>query len=124
MRPSPAVQSFLKARLPGLKALLCVCTGSIVATFSGLLSGKTATAPRILLPMFRKSHPDVKWVEQRWANDGNVWTSGLVTNGIDMVMAFIKKEYPELAPFVCEVGDVAERSGSYEKPLVVLEPFE
>jgi transcriptional regulator GlxA family with amidase domain len=123
LRPSQALQSFLQTRLPELKALLLVCTGSIIGAFAGLLEGKTATAPRIVLPMLKKSLPNVKWVEERWANDGNIWTSGLVTNGIDMVTAFIREEYPELAEVVCEVADVPERSGKYEKPLSVLAKF-
>jgi transcriptional regulator GlxA family with amidase domain len=38
--------------------------------------------------------PNVKWVkEARWAEDGNIWTSSGISAGIDMMFAFIEKQY-------------------------------
>lgn len=38
--------------------------------------------------------PNVKWVkEARWVVDGNIWTSSGISAGIDMIYAFIAKQY-------------------------------
>ena len=45
---------------------------------SGILTGKSASGPRALIPDLKKKFPTVKWVaDKRWVTDGNIWTSGM-----------------------------------------------
>lgn len=69
-------------------ASLFICSGLIAALQSGLLAGKTATAPRPMIDAPRKTHPEINWVAKRWAHDGKTWASGAPLNGIDMTKAF------------------------------------
>jgi len=71
---NPAMVRFLAAQAPGCKALLSVCTGAFVLHAAGLLSGKTATTHWGSLDRLR-ALGDVKVVEQRFVQDGDVWTS-------------------------------------------------
>ncbi|KAL8721355.1 MAG: hypothetical protein Q9181_007727 [Wetmoreana brouardii] len=63
-RPSPAVQQFLHTQCAHVRAFMTVCLGYIPALFSGILDGKTATAPRELLPLLSEEAPGVQWVEE------------------------------------------------------------
>jgi transcriptional regulator GlxA family with amidase domain len=84
----PRMVRFLAAQAPGCKALLSVCTGAFVLHAAGLLSGKTATTHWGSLDRLR-ALGDVKVVEQRFVQDGNVWTSAGVSAGTDLMLAFI-----------------------------------
>jgi transcriptional regulator GlxA family with amidase domain len=55
---------------------------------AGLLRGKTATAPRFLLPLAKEMSPDTNFVEKRWCRDGKLWTSGALLNGLDLMREF------------------------------------
>ncbi|MGF6347491.1 DJ-1/PfpI family protein [Variovorax sp. W2I14] len=85
---NPAMVQFLAKQAPGCKALLSVCTGAFVLHAAGLLSGKTATTHWGSLDRLR-ALGDVKVVEQRFVQDGNVWTSAGVSAGTDLMLAFI-----------------------------------
>lgn len=95
-------------------ALLTVCTGYLLAVHSGLLKGKTATAPRGLLPMLKVQFPDVEWADRRWTRDGKLWMSGGVTNGLDMMSAFVRSQWePEMVEIVLGMLDVGSRGQEY-----------
>ena len=70
--------------------------------------------------MLREKAPDVEWVAKRWTADFDdkkkkkIWTSGAVTNGTDMVAAYIKDTFdPRLAKLVCALADVGDREQEY-----------
>lgn len=87
------------------------------ALAAGLLEGKTATAPRALLGMLRAQSPGVNWVEKRWANDGKLWTSGALNNGLDMMAAFESEVWGgegTLAEHMLRWGSVPRRDVDYK----------
>ncbi|KAH8112462.1 class I glutamine amidotransferase-like protein [Phellopilus nigrolimitatus] len=132
--PSAETLSFIRTHAKSARALLVICSGILPVAFAGVLTGKRATAPLIMLPMLRerglinpnraREHldtlpvvPDVEWTEKRWEVDeeGKIWTSGMVTNGTDMVAAFLKKTFaPDLANLVCSLADVGDREQDYQ----------
>ena len=80
--------AFLRKCEPTALAFLLICLGVAPALAAGLLEGKTATAPRPVLPIYRQQVKGTNWVEKRWVRDGKIWTSGALLNGLDMVAAF------------------------------------
>lgn len=128
-KPSPEIVAFFHRVVPQLSALLVVCSGILPVAFSGLLDGRTVTAPRLLLSILAQQVPKANWVDFRWAKDVQpregegqkpleVWTSGAITNGTDMIAAYVKEKFsPSLAKFVCDGADVGERSREYGTPL-------
>lgn len=49
--------------------------------------------------------------------DGKVWTSGAIANGQEMMVAFMREEFPELreaTEMVLRFSDVAVRGAEYE----------
>ena len=72
--------------------------------------------------MLRKLAPDVEWVDKRWtkSDDGRFWSSGAVTNGTDMMAAFLRETgvvAPEVVGLVCALTDVGDRAQDYPVPL-------
>ena len=81
---------FVSERAKECKAVLSVCTGSLLLQRAGLLSGRQATTHWTKLDQLR-SFPEVRVVEERFTEDGCVWTSAGVSAGIDMTLAFIAR---------------------------------
>ncbi|KAL4998569.1 DJ-1/PfpI family protein [Aspergillus recurvatus] len=86
--PNEAELAYIRKVHDSCNALLTVCGGCVPVMHAGLLQGKTATAPRQLLPIFKETAPGVNWVEKRYVNDGKIWTTGVLLNGMDMLAAY------------------------------------
>ena len=80
--------SSLASQAKNCKAVLSVCTGSFVLHAAGLLSGKKATTHWGSLDRLR-ALGDVTVLEQRYVQDGNIWSSAGVSAGTDLMLAFI-----------------------------------
>lgn len=85
---NPVLLEFVANQAKSCKAVLSVCTGSFVLHAAGLLSGKKATTHWGSLDRLR-ALGDVAVVEQRYVQDGNVWSSAGVSAGTDLMLAFI-----------------------------------
>jgi cyclohexyl-isocyanide hydratase len=88
------VMSYLRDKGRSCKAVLSVCTGSFLMQRAGLLNGKRATTHWAFLDHL-KSDPNVTVVERRFVHDGNIWTAGGVSAGMDMMLAFIADSFGE-----------------------------
>lgn len=113
--PSAAVNKFLDESYSSVSiAVLTICTGFIPALHSGLLNGRIATAPRSLLPMLRSQHPSIEWTDKRWTRDGKLWMSGGVTNGMDLMAAFVRTQWnSDLVEIVLGLLEVESRGQDY-----------
>jgi cyclohexyl-isocyanide hydratase len=79
------VLGFLRRQAAGARYVTSVCTGALVLGAAGLLRGKRATthwASRDLLPALGATP-----AEGRVVRDGNLFTGGGVTAGIDFALA-------------------------------------
>ncbi|KAH7417164.1 PfpI endopeptidase-like protein [Cadophora sp. MPI-SDFR-AT-0126] len=97
--------------------ILCICTGIYMLGQSGILKGKSASGPRALVPALKKKFPDVKWVDdKRWVTDGNIWTSGGITNGQEMVAQYIREKLPgPTAEAILEMAGVGDKGIEYNR---------
>lgn len=80
--------TFIKKQANYCENILSVCTGSLLLQAAGLLTGRKATTHWMIIDKL-KEFKEVEVVEQRYVNDGNIWTSAGVSAGIDMALAFI-----------------------------------
>ncbi len=88
--------SFIKNIYPKLAYLITICTGAELAARSGVLDGKRATANKDTWKTTTALRPQVNWVRlARYVVDGNCWTSGGVSAGIDATLAWIAHIYGE-----------------------------
>ncbi|KAF7887217.1 uncharacterized protein EAF02_003864 [Botrytis sinoallii] len=81
----------------------------------GILKGLSASGPRALIPRLKKEFSDTKWVDdRRWVVDGNIWSSGGITNGLEMIAAYIRQKFPSpAAEAVIAMADVGEKGVFY-----------
>ena len=115
--PNEAELDFMRKSYQQSSAFITICGGFQNALVSGLLKGKTATAPRFILPQLRKDSPETKWVEKRWAQDGKMWTSGTLLNGLDLMREFMIQTWPtrlELINSMLEIACCPVRDVDYE----------
>ncbi|EFW23277.1 hypothetical protein D8B26_006774 [Coccidioides posadasii str. Silveira] len=114
--PSDDLKTFVREHHDVGTTILSICTGCIVAAHAGILNGKRATGPRIMIPGLREQFPKVKeWDGScRFVKDGNVWSSGSIANGFDLAIAYLRENYPApLVDVVCDLSEVAERPSEY-----------
>lgn len=110
------MSDFIQAQSKGTVGTFAVCTGVFPLTQTFVLHGRRATAPADFLPMFREKAPNTIWLKHRYVQDGNVWTSGTVTNGLDMMAAFMRGYFADRAEAVeiaLKASAVAERGQEY-----------
>jgi transcriptional regulator GlxA family with amidase domain len=114
---NPVLLDFVATQAKGCKAVLSVCTGAFVLHAAGLLAGKTATTHWGQLGRLRELG-DVKVVEERYVQDGSIWSSAGVSAGIDLMLAFIASVAGEDAAgkvqFSSEYYPSSVRYGGYE----------
>ncbi|TQN67152.1 Isonitrile hydratase [Colletotrichum shisoi] len=89
-KTSDAEIAFIRKVYDQCSAFLTVCGGVMPPLEAGILAGKTATGPRLVIGALRERAPAVNWVETRWAHDGKLWTSSSLLNGTDMMRAFVE----------------------------------
>ncbi len=114
---NPVLVDFVTKQAKHCKAVLSVCTGSFVLHAAGLLSGKKATTHWGSLDRLR-ALGDVTVVEQRYVQDGNIWSSAGISSGTDLMLAFIASVAGETAAgkvqFAAEYYPSSARYGGFE----------
>lgn len=108
---------FVSAQAKTCKAVLSVCTGAFILHAAGLLSGRRATTHWGSLERLR-ALGDVEVVEERYVQDGSIWSSAGVSAGIDLMLAFIASvagdEAAGKVQFAAEYYPSAARYGANE----------
>ncbi|KAK1769540.1 class I glutamine amidotransferase-like protein [Phialemonium atrogriseum] len=98
--------------------ILSVCTGIYICGEAGLLRGRRACGPRGLQKEIGERFEGVTLLgdELRWVSDGNLWSSGGVTNGNDLVAAYAResRHFPgPLVDIATKLADAGERPQKY-----------
>ncbi|PVH97902.1 class I glutamine amidotransferase-like protein, partial [Periconia macrospinosa] len=112
--PTESELAFVRKAYADCSAFISICGGFVPAQLAGVLEGKTATAPRFMVPELNKQDPRTTWVEKRYVRDGKVWTSGALLNGLDLMNAFLDEYWPELSAYAKSIGSWPIRSVEYE----------
>jgi transcriptional regulator GlxA family with amidase domain len=107
---NPALIGFIAEQARDCRAVLSVCTGSFLLHRAGLLSGKKATTHWASLDRLRELG-DVNVVEERFVQDGKIWSSAGVSAGIDLMLAVIANVAGDEA-----AGKVQFRAEYYPSP--------
>lgn len=107
--------------------ILSVCTGIFVCAAAGLVQGKKVCGPRGLQKQLKAKYEAEAWLgdEYRWIKDGNFWSSGGVTNGNDLVSAYVREgpHFPgpvaEFGLALTDTGDRPQRYGTGQTTFMV-----
>jgi transcriptional regulator GlxA family with amidase domain len=111
--PNEAELAYIRKTHEECAAFLTICGGFLAPQLAGILAGKTATAPRFMLPELKKQDPRTQWVDKRFARDGKVWTSGALLNGLDLMREFMLEYWPELTANAISLGGIPVRDVEY-----------
>jgi len=110
--------SFIAKQAKICKAILSVCTGSFLLHKAGLLSGKKTTTHWGSLDRLRAAG-GVTVIEERFVQDGNIWSSAGISTGMDMMLAFIKdfagEETAGIVQFAVEYYPSTKSYGGFDK---------
>ncbi|WED42679.1 DJ-1/PfpI family protein [Legionella cardiaca] len=80
--------AFISQQAVHCEYILSVCTGAFLLEAAGLLQGKQATT---YWRAINELKPTVEIIEKRLVKSGKIWTSGGVSSGIDLALAFIEE---------------------------------
>jgi transcriptional regulator GlxA family with amidase domain len=85
---------FIRKHVKAGKRLFTTCTGALAISSSGVLDGRNATTNHGCVDYAKIVSPNVKWSkEKRWVIDGNLWTAGGATAGMDMLAYWVMQNY-------------------------------
>jgi transcriptional regulator GlxA family with amidase domain len=74
--------------------LLCVCAGSVLAAYAGLLAGRECTTHHAHIEELRRVEPRARVLDNRiFVEDGAVFTSAGVTAGLDLALHVIGAQH-------------------------------
>lgn len=117
-KPNEAELAFIRKSYEDCAAFLTICGGMMQPLQAGILKGLTCTAPQQMIPMLRQTAPETNWVEKRWVRDGKVWTSGVLLNGQDLMVAFVREYWGgegSLGEALIQMGCWPLRSANYDE---------
>lgn len=80
--------SFIKKQAQNAKFIISICTGMFLLHKAGILNNKSATTYWRAMPEL-KSLSNIHVVEKRIVKDGNIWSSGGISSGIDLAFELI-----------------------------------
>lgn len=87
------LMTFVRQNADAGATMMSVCSGSFILLAAGVLEGRRASTNWKVVDKLREAGVEV--VEERYTQDGMVWTSAGVSAGIDMLLAYISKTQGE-----------------------------
>lgn len=89
-----ALMSWLEKNASQACLKISVCLGAFFFAELGWLSNKRATTHWASIGKLKDEYPDIQVVEDSlYQNDGDIWSSGGVLSGIDMVLAIVARNF-------------------------------
>jgi putative intracellular protease/amidase len=96
---TPGFARLVKEHVERGGVLFTTCTGAMAIAPTGVLDGKNATTNHMGVPLAKQMYPNVKWTKaKQWVVDGEngqFWTSGGASAGMDMMAEWVKLNYGE-----------------------------
>jgi transcriptional regulator GlxA family with amidase domain len=90
---SPSMIALVRRTARRARRVASVCSGAFLLGEAGLLDGRRVTTHWEYARRLQQAFPGVKLeCDQIYVRDGNIWTSGGVTAGIDLALALIEED--------------------------------
>lgn len=95
---------FIKGMVPKVRRMVSICTGALVLAESDILNGRRATTHWMFCEYLSTEYKEVRVEPDKiFIRDGNVYTSGGVTAGMDLALGLVEEDWG------CEVASGAAR---------------
>ncbi|WPQ66525.1 GlxA family transcriptional regulator [Chitinophaga sancti] len=86
--------NWIKNNYPRLRRIGSICVGTYALAEAGILEGKNATTHWEHSRSFQEKYPNIHVdTNPFYTKDGNVYTSGGVSSGVDLSMALVEEDY-------------------------------
>jgi transcriptional regulator GlxA family with amidase domain len=89
----PALVEWVRSMAPRVRRLASVCTGTFILAAAGLLNDRRVTTHWMFSEALTTEYPSVQVDASLLFNrDGNIYSSGGITAGIDLAMALVEED--------------------------------
>ena len=89
----PSLVEWVRSAGPRVRRVASICTGALILAAAGLLDHRRVTTHWMFSDMLASEYPSIQVDPSLFfARDGNIYTSGGVTAGIDLAMALVEEE--------------------------------
>jgi transcriptional regulator GlxA family with amidase domain len=92
-RHNPALVEWVRAMAPRVRRVASICTGAFILAAAGLLNHRRATTHWMFSELLATTYPSIQ-VDSNliFARDGNIYSSGGITAGIDLALALVEED--------------------------------
>ncbi len=104
MKDEPTI-SYIRDTAQSADHMLSVCSGAFILMAAGLLAGRRAATHWKAIEPLRQAGVNV--VEERFVQDGTIWTSAGVSAGMDLFLHFIAETQGS------DVADIVQHNAEY-----------
>jgi transcriptional regulator GlxA family with amidase domain len=88
------MRAWLMHMMPKVRRMGSICSGALVLAESGLLNGRKATTHWLYCDEMAKKYQNIRVEPDKiFVRDGNMYTSGGVTAGIDLVLSLVEEDW-------------------------------
>ena len=89
----PSLVEWVRSAGPRVRRVASICTGALILAAAGLLDHRRVTTHWMFSDMLASEYPSIQVDPSLFfARDGNIYTSGGVTAGIDLAMALVEED--------------------------------
>jgi len=94
----PALVEWVRSIAPKTRRVASVCSGAFILAAAGLLHHRRATTHWMYSDLLAKAYPSIEVdTSLIFVRDGNIYTSGGITTGIDLALALVEEDVgPEI----------------------------
>jgi transcriptional regulator GlxA family with amidase domain len=89
----PSLVEWVRSAGPRVRRIASICTGAFILAAAGLLDHRRVTTHWMFSDMLAAAYPSIRVDPSLFfARDGNIYTSGGITAGIDLAMALVEED--------------------------------
>jgi transcriptional regulator GlxA family with amidase domain len=90
----PALVEWVRSMTPQVRRVASVCTGAFISAAAGLLHRRRVTTHWMFSELLATEYPSIEVDSSLlFARDGNIYSSGGITAGIDLAMALVEEDH-------------------------------
>lgn len=88
------MRNWLIHMMPRVRRMVSICTGALILAEAGLLDGRKATTHWLYCDQLALQHRNIRVEPDKiFVRDGNMYTSGGVTAGIDLALSLVEEDW-------------------------------
>ena len=92
-KDDPALVEWVRAMAPRVRRVASICTGAFISAAAGLLNYRRVTTHWLFSEVLATAYPSIKVDSSLlFARDGNIYSSGGITAGIDLALALVEED--------------------------------